>query len=180
LRVISSCVFFYCKYSLFSSFYIFFHMLNYSMHLPLYTVHTHTFLISSLLSWFLRLVYVFQLSFFFFSIEFFFQQKYFLFFKKKKKIEFIIIHLLFILYYSLFVCFFQIFLVIFIFFLKKTTKSFFTPGNGKGMVLKSFNTIQLYLPVLFTTTQDNVTISLQFFVKILFLVVIAFFFNIIL
>jgi hypothetical protein len=74
-------------------------------------------------------------------------------------------------------CFFQIFLFLVVFFLKKTTKHVFTYTGSQGMLCKGIKTTQLYTPVLLITSNDDSLLYLQFFVKILFVVILAFFFN---
>jgi hypothetical protein len=128
----------------------------------------YMFIISSLLSWFLKLIYLFQIEFFFICIEFFFKEKFFKVYFYYSKICFIFLYILYIIYYSIFICFFQIFFIFFIFNLKKTPYKIFSKLKNKGMLFTTFNTITLYNPVLLIKSIDNSLIFIQIFSKVLF------------
>jgi hypothetical protein len=138
----------------------------------------YMFLITSLLSWFLKLIFLFQIEFFFICVDFFLKEKFFKTIKHYTKSSFILLYTLYIIYYTLFVCFFQVFFILFIFSLKKTPFKVFSYIKNKGMFFSMFSTVNLYNPVLLTTTNDNTLFFFQFLSKVLFVLCFFFFLNI--
>lgn len=147
------------------------------MDLVTYNANIYFFLILSLLVWFLQAVYSLQLWFFFFFTELLTNFKYFYFFKNYPRAGFLIIYATFIYFTTLLVNTFQFVLFFFILSLKKTNNRYLETASGRGMIVKGFEVVSLYLPIKVTTPGSGFLLVLQALVKAVSLVLVFVFFN---
>lgn len=130
--------------------------------------NNNLFIIGSLLSWFLKFLYNFQINFFIIIVNFFFKKNYNNLYVSENS-KFLYFFFFFVNYQSFFIYGPQTLLLIVFYCLKRISLKLFKSVNPKSMLAKSIQTCLLYIPTVLATPNTPVAVLTQLQSKLFYL-----------